>query len=238
MPGSDNYFHWLFDTLPRLRLLEASGFGWDRIVVPRRTRFQRDGAALIGIDETRIIDAPDAQIEAAQLIVPGLPGVSGNPPGWACAFLRERFLPHVRGAPTGTRKIYVSRRQSGTRKVLNEDELLAALAADGFELFFLEDLAFIDQVRLFHSAHTVVSAHGSGLSNLVFCPPGAGVVELFSPAYVNVCYWALANQVGLAYRYVLGEGAAGTRLGPGPGLVHENMRLDVAKVQAVLRSLG
>jgi capsular polysaccharide biosynthesis protein len=236
MPGSDNYFHWLFDTLPRLRLIEASGIAWDGIVLPRRTRFQRDAVAFLGLDEARIIDAPDAQIEAAQLVVPGLPGVSGNPPGWACAFLRERFLPHVGETRPGSRKVYVSRRQSGTRKVLNEEELFAALAADGFELFFLEDLGFLDQVRLFHGAHTIVSAHGSGLSNLVFCPPGAGVVELFSPAYVNVCYWALANQVGLDYRYVLGEGMAGGR--PGPGLVHENMRIEVAKVQAALRSLG
>ncbi|HEX2092487.1 MAG TPA: hypothetical protein VHG28_08810 [Longimicrobiaceae bacterium] len=30
-------------------------------------------------------------------------------------------------------------------------------------------------------------------------------LELFSPSYVNVCYWALANQVDLEYFYLVRE---------------------------------
>lgn len=233
--ASDNYFHWLFDALPRLHLIEASGHEWDGIVAPRRTRFQRQTLAHLGIADHRILDARNTQIVADKLIVPTMPGVSGNPPRWACDFLRQRFLARIGDAPRSARKLYISRRKSGTRKVLNEEELETALGSEGFETLFLEDLDFLEQVRLFSEARVIVSAHGSGLSNLVFSPPGTGVVELFSPGYVNVCYWALANQLGLDYRYVLGEGAA--RPVAERGVVHENILINVASVRQTVHSL-
>jgi hypothetical protein len=53
-----------------------------------------------------------------------------------------------------------------------------------------------------------VAPHGAGLANLVFAPPGAGVVELFARDYVNECFWALATTVdGLRYRYLVGDGS-------------------------------
>jgi capsular polysaccharide biosynthesis protein len=232
-PSSGNYFHWIFDTLPRLLMLEESGFDIDRVVVPRRSRFQRESLDLLGLGPDRVIDTPGEHIEAETLVVPTMPGLSGNPPRWACDFLRESFLADL-GSETSRRRIYVSRQKCGTRMVLNEAELVNALRIDGFEVFYLEELSFADQVRLFAEAEIVVSAHGAGLSNLVFCPRGAGLVELFSPGYVNVCYWAVANQIGVDYRYVLGE----ARQSPGgKGAVHENIFVDITKVRAALRSL-
>ena len=56
-------------------------------------------------------------------------------------------------------------------------------------------------------ADVVVGAHGAALTNVVFCPPGASLVELFPPDYVNVCYWALTSAVGdVRYRYLVGDG--------------------------------
>jgi len=230
---SDIYYHWIFDTLPRLQLLREAGIGYDKIVVPARSRFQRESLALLGITEDRLLADPASHVEAARLIVPTLPGMVGNPPAWACTFLRRGFLPQLGERGSNERRIYVARGKGSTRRILNEDELLRVLQREGFEIVLPEQMSFLEQVALFDQAKVVVAAHGSGLSNLVFCREGAHVVELFSPHYVTVPYWALANQVGLDYRYVMGEGGWDPARGRGRR-IHGDIKIDVAKVEAAL----
>jgi len=230
---SDIYYHWIFDTLPRLQLLQEAGIDYDKIVVPMRSRFQRESLALLGLTEERLLPDPGLHVEAARLIVPTLPGMVGNPPAWACAFLRRSFVSQLRERGDNERRIYVARGKGSTRRILNEDELLRVLQREGFEIVLPEQMSFLEQVALFDQAQIVVGAHGSGLSNLVFCREGAHVVELFSPHYVTVPYWALANQVRLDYRYVMGEGGWDPARGRGRQ-IHGDIKIDVAQVEAVL----
>jgi len=201
MVWSSNYYHFLFDTLPRLRLLENSNARWDKIVLPCSLPFQKQILDLLSLTRDRIIGEPGLHLEAETLIVPTLPG---EPSGWVCSFLRERFLSGVSVGRGPSRRIYISRAKAGSRRVLNEAELVRALEVEGFEAFLLEDLTFLDQVRLFRDAEIIVGAHGSGLANLVFCAPGTRVVELFGADCVPPCYWLLSNEIGASYRYVIG----------------------------------
>jgi hypothetical protein len=230
---SDIYYHWIFDTLPRLKLLKDSGFTYDKIVIPAQSRFQRESLDLLGVDHACIISDPGLQVEADHLIVPTLPGTVGNPPAWACDFLRRSFLPHLGVRGPQTRRIYIARGDDATRRITNEPQLLRMLEREGFEIIRPEEHRFLDQVRLFDEASIVIGAHGSGLSNLVFCRPGTQVIELFSPHYVTVPYWALANQVGLDYSYVMGDGSWERARGRGRR-IHDDIRIDVAKVEAAL----
>jgi capsular polysaccharide biosynthesis protein len=223
--GHYYYGHWMLDTLPRLALLEKSGIAWDKLVVPQATRFQRDTLALLGIDASRLITGRDLHIEAAKLVVPTLPGLPGNPPRWACDFLRNRFLPLVQATARSDRKIYISRAKAKTRHVVNEGELRQALEKRGFEYVLLEDLPFLEQVRLLNESSFVVSPHSTGLTNLVFCRPGTSVIEIFSPRYVTACWWALANEVELDYGYVLGLGKRS-----GGFRVHEDITVDIPQL--------
>jgi capsular polysaccharide biosynthesis protein len=68
-------------------------------------------------------------------------------------------------------------------------------------------LTVAEQVRAFAEAEWVISPHGAGLANLAFASPGASVIEMFPPDYVQTCYWKLASAVpGLGYRYLVGVG--------------------------------
>jgi capsular polysaccharide biosynthesis protein len=109
------------------------------------------------------------------------------------------------------RRLYISRAKAATRRVLNEDDLLSALAPLGFERVFLEDYSFLDGVRLLRDAEAVVSPHGSNITNLVFCRAGTPVIEIFSPKYVTTCHYSPACQVGLNYGYVIGQGKESSR---------------------------
>jgi hypothetical protein len=52
----------------------------------------------------------------------------------------------------------------------------------------------------------------------------ATLVEIFDPRYVNGCYYALTDALGLPYWYVLGEDAAGDDFRVRPSAVVETLR--------------
>jgi hypothetical protein len=126
-----------------------------------------------------------------------------------------------------TRRIYLSRAGVRLRRTENEDEIVAMLAARGFEAVRPETLSHADQVRLFGEAAQVVATGGAGLTNLLFAPPGATVVETSPPQLQFPFFIGLALQMGLRYGHVYGGP-------PGP---HELYRLDPKALAATLDAL-
>ena len=74
------------------------------------------------------------------------------------------------------RKIFVSRDKAHTRKLNNAGELLMALK--GWENVILEDLPIREQVKVFAEATHVLSTHGAGLVNILWCKEGTKIIEL------------------------------------------------------------
>jgi hypothetical protein len=86
--------------------------------------------------------------------------------------------------------------------VINEDEVLAALAPLGFVSYTMEELSFEDEVRLFSQAEIVVATHGAGLTNMIFAPQNLTVIELFSSSadsFGSACFFVLAQALGFRY---------------------------------------
>lgn len=213
--GRTNYFHWMFDVLPRLCLLREAGIPWGTVqhflLGETGLQFQAESLAILGIPPERCVPcAPSAHFLCEELLVPSLAGSTGHPPAWVCDFLRETFLAAEADAPSAGRgrKIYVSRAGARFRRVLNEEEVTRTLTAQGFEIVQLETLTVREQARLFAAADVVVAPHGAGCTNAVFCQPGTAFIEIFSPRYVLACYWAICSQRGLRYAYDVGKSSA------------------------------
>lgn len=95
------------------------------------------------------------------------------------AFVLKRCgLGDLIGRPGG-RKIYISRQFTGMRRILNEAVLRKALKQRGFEIVVLEKLPLADQMRAFAEADVIVSPHGAGLTNVIFCNAGTLLIEIF-----------------------------------------------------------
>jgi capsular polysaccharide biosynthesis protein len=235
--GSDNYYHFLTDVLPRIVLVEKSGISIDRYLVNRSLPFQRDLLERFGISGDRVIESrAHPHIQAERLVVPTLPDPDMETPGWIVTALRDRLLPP--GAVAPRRRIYVGR---GSRRhdriVVNEPDVLAVLARRGITPLDPGRLPVADQIQAFASAELIVAPHGAALTNLAFCSPGARLVELFAPDYVNVCFWALATHVdGLEYRYVIGHGPPGPA-GKAMMAVSSDIEVDIGRLEAVLDAL-
>jgi capsular polysaccharide biosynthesis protein len=234
--GADNYYHFLTDVLPRLELLDRAGATPDRYLVDRGTRFQRELLDQLGLTEDRCLQSVEhPHVRARELIVPSLPDADLKTPPWIVPWLRDKFLPSDLAPPH--RRLYLGRgNKRHTRRVTNEAELLAALEPLGFESIDPGTLSAAEQVRAFAEAELVVGAHGAALTNIAFCPDGAGVIELFPPDYVNVCYWALAcTMPRLRYRYLIGDGRP-TRVRSNRG-VASDVRVDPRQVIRLLDQL-
>jgi len=97
------------------------------------------------------------------------------------------------------RKIYVSRRtwlhndfsNIGTnyttrRRLINEDELVEKLVADGYQEVFTETLTTIDKILYFSNATHVVGAIGGGIANVLFSPTSTKLQAIVSPTFLEV----------------------------------------------------
>ena len=204
---SNNYFHWMYDLLPKIGLLQRSGVDLDAIdrwvVNGTNSAFQRDTLRLCGIPDSKLIADPVCHIQADELIMPIASFNSGRVPRWVCQFLRSQFLGQSSVQPI--RRLLISRSSASYRQLLNEAEIFEALAPSGFERVWLEELSFAEQVALFQSAGAIVAPHGAGLSNIVFCAPDTKLVELFLPDERLDYYQIISTHVGLNYAAVIGD---------------------------------
>ena len=206
---SNNYYHWLFDILPRFEMVRRAGISPDAFYLHVEGNFQRETLAMLGIPDASLMHAKTrAQFQAERVILPLVPGGLKGVSAWTVHHLREKFVGS--GSSQKRRLLYISRGKARYRKVTNESDVRAFLERRGFETIFLEDLGFREQVETLASARAVVAAHGAGLANIVFCQAGTPVIEFFHENYVNALYFRLARLCGHAYAAVVsGAGEAG-----------------------------
>lgn len=213
--GYNNYYHFLLDVLPRFGVFEQTmpGRSVDALFVPHGAGWQRTFMDLAGLGDHPVIPSgPDVAVRASRLVVPSVANRREAAPPSTVAWLRDRLPAR---SPGGPRRIVVSRGQvPNTRRLVHEDATMDLLRERGFELVEPATLTPQGQIDLFAGAEVVVAAHGAALTNLLFLSPGARVLEMFAPSYVNSCYWAITQDIpDVRYRYLVADGWE--RHGPG-----------------------
>ena len=214
-PESQNYYHWMSDVLPRIKLYARVFDQIDHFYVASSVpeKFLEILPAF-GIPAEKLVRVADLEkLHFQNLFVASLPGSEGRAPQWAVNYIREKLLPgNNPGKPF--RKIYFKRGASAERKILNEDALEDLLKAQGFEIIEPDKLSIAGQIILMQETSLVVSAHGAALTNLLFANEGCTVIELFSPDYFRTdCYYTLANMLKINYWYILGTKPNGAKCG-------------------------
>ncbi len=212
------YFHWMVDILPRLEILKIHGIDLAEIdwflVNSYQQPFQRESLKILGIPEEKILESDrHPYIQAKQLIVPSFPGYLGWLPSWALEFHRRVFFQTIKQESKTENKprkfyperIYISRNNSRYRRVFNEEEVRSKLSQLGFVCISPESMTLTEQIAIFAHAKVIIAAHGSGLTNIMFCRPGTKIIELVSPNYIRHYYWVISQQLGLEHYYLKGE---------------------------------
>jgi len=195
--GNSNYWHWLFDVLPRIEIVKnfIRLEKIDYFLFPDlKEKFQNQTLDCLGISrEKRLSSRNHRHFSADEIIVTDHPynllndpdRDSLNIPDWIILFLRKNFLISEKGNGNFPKKFFIDRSDSKSghgkmRSIINEKEIRKLLEDMGFKFLVLSEYDFKDQIKLFNQAECIVGLHGAGFANVVFSRPNTKIIELQS----------------------------------------------------------
>lgn len=233
---SSNYYHFIYDAIARLGVLEESmpDATWDAVVVPHQTRYQKAFLELLGLQGTLLEPRRGLTYRADRLLVPSNPNWHLEAPPATVDWLRRKLPPTA--VPDLPRRIFLTRGDlPNTRRYVEEAALLPELEKRGFFRLDAGTLTVQEQINVFANAEIVVAPHGAGLTNITFSQPGVKVLEMFPATYVHLGLWSIAQAIGAEYRYLVADGVekAG-RLNKG---IMDDVSIPVARVLAEVDDL-
>lgn len=194
---SHNYYHWLIECLPKLYIIDQFPF-LDKLpllIDDGLTHQQLAALKMLNIRNHPLITVKKGHaVQINKLFVPRMPTVIHDnyysPVAYdkdvlisptAIQYMRENILQKLGCAEQkGFRKLFISRKQSEHRRLLNLPEIENYLLARGFEVVFPEALTFANQVRLFAQAELVVGQTGAGFANLMWCPENCKAIFMIN----------------------------------------------------------
>jgi hypothetical protein len=211
--NTDNYFHFLYDSLPYLisYLNLKKTYKNIKLLIqyPNKQKqnfylFITEFFNILGINETDLIIANKFTVyDEIYISTSYTHDIDSNlPPRKEIYDFYYKIVKIVKSkymVENTPKKIYVSRRtwlhnnfsNIGTnyttrRKLINEDELVEKLQKDGFTEIFTENLTTIEKIFYFSNATHIIGAIGGGISNVLFSPKNTKLEAIVSPTFLNV----------------------------------------------------
>lgn len=222
---ASNYGHWLMDYLPRalaaLHFRQETGAKAKVIVPDPLSAWQIRSLELIGIEQEDLI--PISMFAKTPLKIKldlGLFSRSHSfhsDPLHGCrdalsplvfSYIKDKMLEGINvGMSNSTQnRVFILRKSSSSadrRFITNEDEIKKILLPYEFQFVYLEDLSLDVQISLFSYASHIISAHGSGLANLIFSER-CKILEIFSSGHgIRPEYWQLAAMNHGQYSHIV-----------------------------------
>ena len=222
-PWSNNFWHWTVDTLTQLEGVEyyqqQTGIKPKLIVESNLRAWQRDSLEILGYKGNDLIYWQDFRRTVNKLVVPsfrrsyesnigqegifncGVRQIHGEISVNACQWLKQKMLSNIDFLESDyasfSPQVFISRRKALGRRISNENEVLKSLKPLGFAEYILEEMSYLEQVKLFALAKVIIAPHGAGLTNFIFAENPI-VLELFG-AYVGREFANLARGMGFKY---------------------------------------
>ncbi len=241
-PWSENFGHWLVDQAAALSFLVESGALPTRHIIVTKT-------ASLGLRQVirQTIDAilPDAIVyehdvgevwrcrDLAYLMPVHVPPLFKLPA--ALQSLRKHLLPppsSLSEATPPTRRLHVLRSKGGSRRLVNEAEILEISARYGFETIVPETHSVREQARIFGEAESIVGVKGAALTNIIFAPPSCRVMVLSPGDFIDPFYWNIAGTHHAHYAELFGALAQEDR-----ATSHNDFTIDPIRFDAALQRI-
>ena len=217
--GNDNYWHWMYDVLPRIAIIEKEynlNF-FKKILIPNNIYpFQKETLKLLNIENKTLSSKKYKHIKTDCIISTNHPWQHsssahydiGQTPKWISQWLRKKFLIH-KSNKKFYEKIYIDRSDSKfhilkKRLIINEKEIINFLIKRNFKIVKLSSFSLIEQISIFNSAKIIVGNHGAGFTNIIFCKRKTKIIE-FIDKNTSSMYKKISNDMGLNYKSLLGK---------------------------------
>jgi capsular polysaccharide biosynthesis protein len=174
----DVYGHFLIESTTKLSLLEISPQEFDAVIVPSNTPpCVVEVLNQLGIPPEKLIRIKESEIiQAESLIILSRPSFYPFYNLGTLNWVRQKFLPHPHPPNAkGHRLVYWPRFD---RRLKNETQMMNIMTHWGIECVDHRNMSLREQIDVLMETSVLICFHGSGLTNLIFLPPKATVIEI------------------------------------------------------------
>ena len=103
-------------------------------------------------------------------------------------------------------KLFINRKKSTGRNIINFDELKPILLKYNFKILYLEDISIEEQIDYFSRAKLIIGIHGAGLTNIIFSYKNdPQIIEITAADFVPTHYYWLSKKLTYKYNLFLGS---------------------------------
>lgn len=178
--GANTFYHFLVEALPALAFARDLAASCDWLLVPDGGReWKLRWLSLLGVDAAKIRWLPDlAHLRCEQLVFTSRVVRHFEPNPWAVAALRALPLAPSPDAPPAADVLWLDRTHMPARRVGWESDLVARLP--GVTPVRFDALAPSATAARCAAARVLVGFHGAAMANMIFCRPGALVIEILT----------------------------------------------------------
>lgn len=188
--SGNNYWHWLFDLLPKIEILYVNNKinYFDYYYVPKLNNYIIDTLKIYGIRQNQLINSQEFKhlepeslyfLENIYLKIGDFQKQFENIPLNTVKSIRKRLLKY-KSKKIYNKKIFIDRSDSKFLhyQFYENQKLIKKLKASKIGAFKLSKLNIFDQISLFNSSKLVIGLHGAGFANLIFCKKKTKVYEI------------------------------------------------------------
>ncbi len=212
------YFFWMTCYMPRLlRALDSGLSSTTKLLVSNRWKNVEYVASSLATVKVNLESLElDEHVFVPRLVLPHARTATSHIHPAEIQRVVNHFLLAFNILPRkASRKIWIHRSEKSRRALLNEEEVLRHVRAAGFEPVAFEELNLKQQIELMQETKVLAGLHGAGLTNLMFLPKGATVLEFMPEEFAAYAhpfpYRSLAHAVQVKYA-VSGIESSGTEV--------------------------
>ena len=188
--SGNNYWHWLFDLLPKVEILNFSSKikNFDYYYIPNLNKYIIDSLKVYGIKKNQLINSQKYKhleadkvffLENIYLKKGSFQKQFENIPYIVIKAIRNKFLKYKR-KKFNYKKIYIDRSDSKFihYHFYKNTEIIKKLKDKKFGIFKLSTLSIFDQISLFNTSKVILGLHGAGFANVIFCKKKTKIYEI------------------------------------------------------------
>ena len=208
-PWSWIYHHWLIEDLTRLWVFDyfPELKNYPLVVPGNLLDFHKASLDAFGINIQNVIPYDGSNWIFRRLLVPTFLAPGGHSRR-QINWLRRNFFRafDIKHRNIGKRRLFISRNDVETRQILNEREVIDFLQNYNFEVILSSKLSLSEQIETFSDAEIICGSSGSGLTNHIFAPKSATLIEIQPDTYINRVHWFSSNLCCQKYMFIIGHG--------------------------------
>ena len=195
--SGNNYFHFIFDILPKLYLLKSKvnlkKINFFYISDPKK--WQIKILNILGISQKKLLSSKtNKHIICDEVLTVDHPWYNQGSievevkkiPKWIVLQNRKIFKKKAEKFICN-KKIFLDRSQSiyNHCQIENPNDLTILIKKNNFGIYRPEKIPFKKQIFLFKNASVIIGAHGAAFTNIIFCKPNTKIIEIIPSNHQN-----------------------------------------------------